>query len=79
MEPDALGGAGSAPGQSGSSLPVSRSFVAQFTSDTVPASQCLRGRVEHIDSGRSQRFDSLDNLVAFFTEVIQANESEEQG
>jgi len=70
---------GGAPEQSCSSLPVSRSFVVQFTSDTVPASQCLRGRVEHIDSGRSQRFDSLDNLVAFFTEVIQANESEEQG
>ena len=79
MEPDAPGGAGSAPGQSGSSLPVSRSFVVQFTSDTAPTSQCFRGRVEHIDSGRSQRFDSLDNLVAFLTEALEANESEEQG
>lgn len=46
----------------------------QFTTDTVPASELFRGRIEHIDSGRSRRFDSLASLVAFVTEVFQAND-----
>jgi hypothetical protein len=50
---------------------VSRSFVVQFAADTVPASQRFRGRVEHIASARSRRFDSLDDLTAFMTEVLE--------
>lgn len=56
----------------GSTLPVSRAFVVQFAVDTLPASDRYRGRVEHIDSGRSQRFASLDELISFFNELLEA-------
>ena len=56
----------------GAPLPVSQSFVVQFATDTVPASNRYRGRVEHIDSGRSQRFASLDELLSFFNELLEA-------
>ena len=69
--------AGVGGGQGGSSLPVSRSFVVQFTADTVPVSQQFRGRVEHIESGRSRRFASLEDLGVFLAEVLEANQSGE--
>jgi hypothetical protein len=52
-------------------LPVSRSFVVQFAADTLPASSLYRGRVEHIESGRSQRFASLDELISFVNELLE--------
>jgi hypothetical protein len=42
----------------------------------LPASNRYRGRVEHIDSGRSQRFASLDELIAFFNELLEAEGAE---
>ena len=72
---DERAGVGGGPG--GSSLPVSRSFVVQLTVDTVPASRGFRGRVEHIESGRSRRFASLEDLGVFLTEVLDANQSGE--
>ena len=57
---------------SGASFPVSQSFVVQFAADTLPASNRYRGRVEHIDSGRSQRFASLDELLSFVNELLKA-------
>jgi len=54
---------------------VSRSFVVQFTADTVPVSQQFRGRVEHIESGRSRRFAALEDLAVFIREVVEANGS----
>ena len=78
MVGDEHAGAGGAPAQGASSLPVSRSFVLQFTTDTAPASQRFRGRVEHIDSGRSRRFNTLDDLAAFITEVLEANQHGQQ-
>jgi hypothetical protein len=56
----------------GPPLPVSRSFVVQFAADTLPAASRYRGRVEHIDSGRSQRFASLDELMSFVNELLEA-------
>ena len=56
---------------------MSRSFVVQFTANTVPASRQFRGRVEHIESARSQRFASLADLAAFVREVLEANGSGE--
>ena len=70
-------GTGSGPRGGGFSLPVSRSFVVQFTRDTAPAARCFRGRVEHIESGRSRRFASLDELVAFVGEVLATGETDE--
>ena len=65
--------------QKSPSLPVSRSFVVQFTADTTPATSCFRGRVEHIASARSQRFASLDDLTTFMAEVIALEAGDEPG
>jgi len=61
-----------------SSLPASRSFVVQFTSDTAPGAQLFQGRVEHIESARSTRFASLDDLAAFVRDVLEDEEPEHQ-
>jgi hypothetical protein len=60
------------------SLPVSRSFVVQFSPDTTPGSGVFRGRVEHIETGRSQRFSVLEDLLAFVGVVLETNETEER-
>ena len=56
---------------------MSRSFVVQFTRDTVPAARCFRGRIEHIESGRTRRFDSLADLLTFVRDVL-ADETDER-
>lgn len=62
-------------GESGQRLPPSRAFVVQF-SDGDLGDQPSRGRVEHVRSGRSTRFDGLDRLAEFFAEVLTREESE---
>jgi len=59
-----------------SSLPTSRAFVVQFTEDTAPGGPCFRGRVEHIESGGSRQFASLDDLAAFFAQALAADDLE---
>jgi hypothetical protein len=61
---------------SSASLPVSRSFVVQLSGDTAPGERRFRGRVEHIDSGRSQRFESIDDLITFLSEVLAGRDAE---
>jgi AraC-like DNA-binding protein len=74
----ALGGTAMETGdrRDGPPLPMSRSFVVQFAADTLPASNRYHGRVEHIDSGRSRRFASLDELIAFVNEVLDAEDAD---
>ena len=55
-----------------SALPVDRAFVVQFSPETSPADGRLGGRVEHVHTGRSARFDSLDQLLAFVGQVLGA-------
>ena len=45
-------------------------FVIQFRSGTDLAAGEVAGRVEHVASTRSACFDSLDELLAFLTEVL---------
>ena len=54
-------------------------FVIQFQPETdLEAGRCL-GRVEHITSYKSVRFRSLDELLAFVTQVlIETRACEEQ-
>ena len=46
-----------------------QAFVVQFGRETVVDTGRLVGRVEHVVSGKVSRFQSLDELVAFMTEV----------
>jgi hypothetical protein len=51
------------------SLPGARAFVLLLRADCDPASDDVRGRVEHLRSGRSMHFTSLAELVAFLARV----------
>ena len=46
-------------------------FVIQFRSRSDLAAGEIAGRVEHVASMRSACFDSLDELLAFLTEVLK--------
>jgi hypothetical protein len=47
------------------SLPIERAFVVQFSAEASIDRGRLNGRVEHVGSGRSRHFGSLEELLAF--------------
>jgi hypothetical protein len=48
-----------------------QAFVVQFRRETVVDTGRIAGRVEHVVSGKAARFQSLDELMAFMTEVLR--------
>jgi hypothetical protein len=48
-----------------------QAFVVQFGRETVVDTGRLVGRVEQVVSGKVARFQSLDELIAFMTEVLR--------
>ena len=53
-------------------LPRGKSFVVQFHVDAEPANSRWSGRVEHVDSGESARFDTLEELLSFLCRSADA-------
>ena len=53
------------------SFAPAQAFVVQFGRGTHLDTGRLAGRVEHVVSGKGARFQSLDELVAFMTEVLR--------
>jgi len=51
-------------------LPTDRAFVVQLTASTVISREHIAGRIEHVVSGESARFQSLEGLVAFIAHVL---------
>lgn len=51
-------------------LPPVRAFVVQFHNDADIESDRFSGRVEHVMSGQAKRFQSLEDLLAFFTWML---------
>jgi hypothetical protein len=51
--------------QGASSLSVHRAFVVHFGMGGGPRRRRFHGRVEHLSSGRSAQFSSLEGLLAF--------------
>jgi hypothetical protein len=47
-----------------------RSFVIKFSADTSPEEGRFVGRVEHVASGKTIRFESADALVSFLNDVL---------
>ena len=47
-----------------------RAFVVQFREETDAAELHFTGRVEHLVSGHATRFHSPQELLAFFTQVL---------
>ena len=52
-------------------LSPARAFVVQFREDTG-AGRSFTGRAEHMVTGRTARFESPDELLAFFVRVLSA-------
>ena len=51
-------------------LSVHRAFVVHFRLSTNIAQGQIEGRVEHVVSGQSTHFDSLEELLAFMARVL---------
>ncbi len=63
---------GSTPQRDASPLPPERAFVVQFHAGGTASTAPLGGRVEHIVSGRAERFASIDELLAFVRATLAA-------
>ena len=56
------------------SLPSNRGFVVQIHANAQVEQGQWYGRVEHINSYQATHFQSLDELVAFITRILAAQE-----
>jgi len=68
-EPDAIAPA----------LPSWKAFVIQLSHDTTPDSGIFAGRVEHLSSGRRQRFASGKELLATVMRLLSDLEASSKG
>ena len=57
-------------GGEGPSLPYAKAFVVQFTAGTDAGLEHAAGRVEHLLSGRRERFDSADDLLLWIAAML---------
>ena len=51
-------------------LSVHWAFVVHFRTDTDITQERITGRVEHVVSGQSTHFDSLEELLTFMGRVL---------
>ena len=56
-------------------LPAERPFVVMLSADCRPEEDELRGRVEHVRSGRATHFTSLAELLVFFAALTSADDA----
>jgi len=56
-------------------LPAERAFVVQFRAPTPAHAFPVAGRIEHIVSGRTGRFDSWEELRGFVESVLENRRS----
>jgi len=52
-------------------ISIGRAFVLHLDEDADPASGLLRGRAEHVVSGRAGHFATLAELLAFLDRVLR--------
>jgi hypothetical protein len=52
------------------SLPTERAFVVQFRGEAAVEQGHYAGRVEHVVSGQSAHFCTLEDLLAFMARVL---------
>jgi hypothetical protein len=53
-------------------FPIQYAFVVQFANHTALEAEGLEGRIEHIVSGKSTQFQSLEVLLAFVQQMLGA-------
>lgn len=54
-------------------------FVIQVRTDADLSSETIQGRVEHMDSGRATRFQSVEELVSFVLQTIHQDAAAGEG
>jgi hypothetical protein len=54
----------------GPSLPYAKAFVIQFTAETDAGLEYASGRIEHLQSGRRERFESADDLLLWIAALL---------
>lgn len=57
-----------------SMLPVEGAFVVQFSRETDANQNRFTGRVEHVVSGRSCHFQTLNECLGFIRKVLDTQE-----
>ena len=60
-------------------LPSWKAFVIQLSRDTTPDSGIFAGRIEHLGSGRRQRFASGKELLATVMRLLSELEPSGEG
>ena len=53
-----------------------RAFVVQFHSDVNVGERRIAGRAEHVRSGEFTHFDSVEDLLRFVADRIEADRAE---
>jgi hypothetical protein len=53
------------------SLPARRAFVVQVHAEAQVEQGHFKGRVEHVVSRQAAHFESLEELVAFITQLVR--------
>jgi hypothetical protein len=66
------------PADHASSLPYAKAFIVQFASETDVQAGQIRGRIEHLQSGRRSRFTSSDELLARIMAMLAAAASRDE-
>lgn len=57
-------------------LPTNRTFLIRLSGDEEAGVDPLCGKVEHVQSGRSAPFTSLEELRAFVVRLVDAKDPE---
>jgi hypothetical protein len=60
-------------------LPPQAAFVVQFQADADIELKMIAGRVEHVVSGQSTYFISLDELLAFMNQTLNTVRAQSSG
>jgi len=60
-------------------LPSWKAFVIQLSHDTTPDSGIFAGRIEHLSSGRRQRFASGKELLAMVMRLLSDLDAPSEG
>ena len=67
------------PDTSEPTLPSWKAFVIQLTRDTTPESGIFAGRIEHLGSGRRQRFASGKELLSIVMRLLSDLDAPSKG
>jgi hypothetical protein len=56
-------------------LPAERAFVVMLSADCRPGQDEIRGRVEHVRSGRATHFASIAELIVFLAALTSGDDA----